>query len=208
MADYLEIADQCGYSTELRRCLHAVIQFVYNRIAKQRITALKIVEETTVKGFTEPNAFAEAVTNFFDSAYLPVLRPHINVYTPDLVFEICADTAAATTKLNHLLGACNRLIPENPDNAAFHALRAFAIALLGYRDQDIKGEIDAALSCFVRFFQWGREEKLAFLIRQRGMIAAVNLDCARVFDAMIINDHVSWLHDFNDNSKDLAAIGN
>jgi len=134
---------------------------------------------------------------FFDSAYLPVLRKHINEYTPDLVFEICEDTAAATTKLNHLLGACNRLIPENPDSAAFHALRAYAIALLGYRDQDIKEELDLAMSCFEKYFQWGRDEKLAFLMRLRGLIASVAIDCARVFDVVIIDIHVHWLRSFN-----------
>lgn len=205
VADYLQIADQCGYPSELRRCLHALIQFVYDRIAKQRVSALKIVESTTVNGLKNPKAFEEAVTNIFDSAYLPVLRPHINDYTPDLVFQICSDTDAATTKLNHLLGACNRLIPENPDNAAFHALRAYAIALLAYREQDIKDEIDAALVCFERFFQWGRVENLTFLMRLRNMIATVNIDCARVFDAAIIDDHTKWLRAFNTYVNDTAS---
>lgn len=200
---YLAVADQFDYATELRCCLHALIQFVYARIAKQRVEALNIMEQTTVRGITDDKAFAEAVTNFFDSAYLPILRPHLNVYTSDLVFDICRDTAASDAKLSHLLGACNRLLPENPDNAAFHALRAFAIALLGYRDQDVVDEITAAINAFEKYLGWGRQEKLSFLVRLRGQIAVVNLAHVRAFDSAIIHDHTKWLRNFNSEASKL-----
>jgi ATP-dependent DNA helicase RecQ len=207
VAYYLGVADQCAYPTELRRCLHALIRFVYDRIAKQRLTALKIMEQTTVRGLDNPDEFAETVVTYFDSGYLPVLRPHANSYSADLVFEVCAETAASPPKLKHLLGACNRLLEEHPENAAFHALRAYAIALLGYRSQDIKDEIDTSLACFERFSGWGRGEKLDFLMRLRGGIAGISLDCARVFDATIIEDHVNWLHAFNQRTSAHSLFG-
>jgi superfamily II DNA helicase RecQ len=194
---YLQMADRCAYKTELRRCLHALIQFVYDRIAKQRIEALKIMEQTTVKGLTDKKAFAEAVTNFFDSSYLPILRPFLNQYTSDLVFDICDDTAGSDAKLNHLLGACNRLLPENPDNAAFHALRGYATALLGYKDQDVMNEITDAIAGFEKDPAWDRKERLLFLMRLRGKIRAVNVNRTSAFDATIIDDHTMWLRNFN-----------
>lgn len=197
IGNYRDIVNQCGYETELRCCLHALIQFVYDKIAKQRITALEIMEQTTKRGISDSTAFAQAVTYFFDSSYLPVLRPYLNEYSSDLVFEICEDTAAGSAKLAHLLGACNRLLPENPDNAAFHALRAYALALLGYTGQEVMKEVQAALEGFVKFFSWGRKEKLSFLMELRELIASVNIDSAKAFDAVIIADHTSWLHKFN-----------
>jgi len=197
--DYRTMVNICGLGSELRCCIHTLIQFIYNRIAKQRLNALDIMEQTTVDGITNPASFANAVTYFFDSKYLPVLRPHLNVYSPNLVFDICRDkdTVPGSAKIPHLLGACNRLLPENPNNAAFHALRAYAIALSGYRDEFIMEEIQSALDGFVKYFGWGRKEKLAFLTKLRGYIAPINTASAKVFDAAIISDHAGWLKEWN-----------
>ncbi|MEI7482811.1 MAG: RecQ family ATP-dependent DNA helicase [Elusimicrobiota bacterium] len=201
---YLEVADNCKHKTELRRCLHALIQFVYDRIAKQRIEALVTMERTTREELENPGAFKDAVTNFFDSKYTPDLLPYLNEYTSDLVFEFCEKTAGGGPEIKHLLGACNRLLQENPDNAAFHALRAYALALLGYRDQDVKDEIIAALAGFGKYHGWGRREKHAFLIKLRTLVAMMSVRGARVFDACIIDDHTQWLRDFNPKSKTKA----
>lgn len=196
--NYLQIADRCSYTTELRRCMHALIAFVYARIAKQRIESLRIMEQTTVRGLTDSEAFTEAVTTFFDSKYIPILRPFLNDYTADMVFQIIGDTAGGTAQVAHLLGACNRLLPENPDNAAFHALRAYALALGGYREQDVMIEIERSLENFEKYKGWGRQEKIGFLMQLRSLIptASVEHGLARVFDAAIINDHTQWLRDF------------
>lgn len=197
IGNYRDIVNQCEYSTELRCCLHGLIQFVYDKIAKQRIVALEIMEQTTIRGISDPTAFAQAVTYFFDSSYLPILRPYLYEYSPDLVFIICKDTDAGSAKVAHLLGACNRLLPENTDNAAFHALRAYALALLGYSGQEVMKEIHAALEGFVKDFGWGRKEQISFLMELRGLISSVNVDSAKAFDAAIIEDHIDWLHKFN-----------
>jgi superfamily II DNA helicase RecQ len=202
---YMQAAETCEYPTELRRCLHALILFVYERIAKQRKEALKIMEQTCVRGIDDANAFRDAVTYFFDSGFLPRLRPHLNDYTPELVFEIIAETAGSSAQVSHLLGACLRLLPENPDNAAFRALHAYAQALLGYKDQDVKEELTAALAGFEKYMGWGRQEKLSFLMQMRELIATVIVDRARVFDATIIDDHVLWMKTFRQQSTESSA---
>jgi hypothetical protein len=194
---YIQVAKTCEYPTELRQCLHALITFVYERIAKQRLEALKIMEQTCIRGIGDVHAFRDAVTYFFDSGFLPRLRPHLNDFTPDLVFQIIAETAGSNAQVKHLLGACIRLLPENPDNAAFRALHAYAQALLGYKDQDVKEELTAALSGFEKYNNWGRSEKHAFLIRLRNRIAVIDARKARVFDATIVEEHAQWLNDFN-----------
>lgn len=193
---YIEAAETSPHPTELRRCLHALIRFAYERIAKQRHEALKIMEQTCVQGIDNPNAFRDAVTYFFDSGFLPRLRPHLHDYTPELVWEIIAETAGSSAQVSHLLGACLRLLPENTENAAFRALHAYAQALLGYKDQDVKQELTAALAGFETYHGWGRQEKLTFLMRMRSLIARVNTDRVRAFDATIINDHAAWLKSY------------
>jgi ATP-dependent DNA helicase RecQ len=200
---YLEVAHRSPHRSELRRCLHALIQFVYARIEKQRSESLLIMEQTTRRGLENANAFSEAVTTFFNSKYIPVLRPYLNEYTPELFFTICQGTAMGHAQVSHLLGACNRLLPENPENAVFHALRAFSLAVLGYDQQAVKTEVDESLAGFELYHSWGRNEKLDFLTKVRALIAEGNPASARVFDACIIEDHTSWLRQFE---LDLQAV--
>lgn len=196
-AKYLKIVDKSQKKTELRRCIHALIQFVYGRIAKQRVAAMESMERATVKGIHDPSALSETVTDYFDSPYIPILRPYLNDYTSELLFEICNDTGAGRAKLKQLLGACNRLLEQNPNNAAFHAMRAYAYSFLDYGDEVTKEEIDATLSCFKSELQWTRNEKLNFMMRLRNFVRAISAQKARVYEAIILDDHTSLLRKFN-----------
>lgn len=193
---YLDIAAKYEQPTELRRCLHALMAFVYARIAKQRVEALNIMEQTSLRGVGNPEEFKEAVTYFFDSSYLPVLRPQINNYSVELVFEVCESTAGSGAKLSHLLGACNRLLPENPDNGAFHAMRAVAMIFKNYPDGEIIDEVQAAVDCFKRYWKWGRSESLDFIIRLGEQLRGMSCDRVELIDAMLINDHADWVHQY------------
>jgi len=158
---------------------------------------MKDMEVATEQEIAKPGVLANTVTDYFDSPYIAKLRPYLNSYTSERVFEFCKDTAAKEIKLRHLLGACTRLLEQNPNNAAFLSMRAFAYALLDYSDQNIKSDIDAALLSFKTYQQWGRTEKLAFLMRLRTLIAQISIESARVFDAAIIEDHTNWLQSYN-----------
>lgn len=195
--NYLQLADESPNATELRRCLHALMTFVYERIAKQRIEAMTIMEQTCVRGVEDSEAFREAVTYFFDSLYLPRLRPHLQEYGAELVITTIKDTAGSAAKLNHLLGACNRLLPENPENAAFRALRGYAMALLGYAKRDAVSELKSAADKFSSVLGWTRAERLVFLDRLRLCFMAVPDASTAVIDTVILNEHSGWLEKFN-----------
>lgn len=197
VSKYLALASESAHGSELRRSLHALMAFVYARIAKQRVEALNIMEQTALRGVDRPEEFKEAVTYFFDSSYLPVLRPHLNNYSDDLVFEICETSGGSSAKMSHLLGACNRLLPENPDNGALHAMRAFAIALLGYSDHDVIVELQAAVDCFIRYWGWLKPDQHKFLLRMRNQLSAVTDGRFQIIDGMLINEHAAWLHQFS-----------
>lgn len=197
---YLRLADTSKQPSELRRCVHALVAFVYERIAKQRIQALTIMEQTCVRGIADANAFREAVTYFFDSLYLPRLRPHLQKYDSDLVFETIKDTTGSTAKLSHLLGACNRLLPENPENAALRALHGYAMALLGYTESDAVSELESAAEKFASAFGWTRQKKLTFLDDLRRWFLRVPDASTAVIDTVILNEHRRWLEMFNANN--------
>jgi len=203
---YLEIAKKSQKKTELRQCIHALIQFVYDRIAKQRVAAMEAMERATVKGMEDPTALAETVTDYFDSPYIPILRPYLNEYTSDLVFEICNDTGAGRAKLFNLLGASDRLLEQNPNNAAFHAMRAYAYTFLDYGDDVVLSEIEKTLACFESELQWDRKENLHFLMRLRAFIRAINHQKARPYEAAILDDHASVLRKFNTKKENIDSL--
>lgn len=198
---YLESADELAYATELRCCLHTLIDFVYKRIAAQRLKALHIMEDTCVRGIEDPEAFSNAVTLFFDSSYLPVLRPHLHNYDEELVFRIIEDTAANNALLNHLLGACNRLLPENPGNAAFLALRGYAMTRLGYSANSTANELQSAVEKFTADQGWNRGRKLQFLSKFRRRLKMGPEKTVTAIDAMILNEHCEWLQKFNERNQ-------
>jgi ATP-dependent DNA helicase RecQ len=203
--DYLRLADGSPQATELRRCLHALVAFVYERIARQRLEALTIMEQTCVRGVEDSEAFREAVTYFFDSMYLPRLRPHLQEYNAELVITTIKDTAGSAAKLSHLLGACNRLLPENPENAAFRALRGYAMALLGYAKHDAVSELESAADRLSSVLAWTRAERLVFLDRLRLCFVAVPDASTVVIDTVILNEHSRWLEKFNGGNQSPGA---
>ena len=157
---YLNIAQDCEHTTGLKRCLHALIHFVYDRIAKERLEALRIMAQPTVRGIDDEKASYDAGTYFFDSKYLIIMQARFDDYSVDVALEICRDTAGSADSIAHLRGTCDRLLTENPGNPVLHAIHAYAIALSDYRTADVKTEIDLKIECFEKYENWSRAEKL------------------------------------------------
>lgn len=113
-----------GKST-LQKCIGYLIDFVYERIAQKRREAIDIMEEAARIG-ANGGDFGSYVNTYFDSRYTPKLREYIRDYTMDIVWKYIEEVNGEFDLANHLLGACNRLLAENPENAAFLLLRAYA----------------------------------------------------------------------------------
>gem|GEM_PF-3150264 len=129
-------------------CLHQLISFVYKRIKAQREEALKVMDQTAEKGLEDEKAFEDAIVLYFDSKLLPVLRRVRDKYTAEDIKKIILETENASAQLAHLLGAANRLLPEVPDNAAYHYLRAYAMEGMSYSRSDINQELNEARRLF------------------------------------------------------------
>ena len=136
----------------IQDALHLLIEFVYDRIRTQRLEALRIMDQTAARGVLDPSAFEDAVVQYFDSSLIPVLSELRSSYSIGDIQAVLANTDNASAQLAHLLGACNRLLPEAPDNAAFHFLRGYALEGLEYPESNVIQELDEA---FVLFEQQG-----------------------------------------------------
>jgi RecQ family ATP-dependent DNA helicase len=111
----------------IQKCLNYLIKFVYEKIGRKRYEAINQMEEACRIGIRDGNeAFQNFVNTYFDSMYYVPLIPFLYEYKLDLVWEYINITAGTINNLNHLRGATNRLLGDNPNNYAFLLLRAYA----------------------------------------------------------------------------------
>ena len=190
---YLQIADTLTSANEIRQCVHALIHFIYDRIGNKRREAMDAMERAVRQSTKHPETLAETVTDYFDSPYIPELRPYINTYSADLVYTYCRKTADQHTNLSNLLGACNRLLEQNPGNAAFRAMRTYAYAMLGYRQEIIQTELNESLQHFRKYHHWNINQEHHLLYTLRSIIKNHAPEKARVIEACILNDHMHIL---------------
>ena len=76
------------------------------------------------------DAFQRYVNTYFDSRYTEPLRKRLGDgladYDLDLVWEFIEETGGTDDNVQHLRGACDRLLVAAPGNGALLLLRAFA----------------------------------------------------------------------------------
>lgn len=172
----------------IKDAAHLLIDFVYDRIKTQRIRALEIMDQTAEKGISDPTAFGDAIVQYFDSSMLPELRKITAQYSLDDILSLIKSTENSSAKASHLLGACNRLIPEVPDNAAFHLLRAYALDVLGYTEEVVEAEVREAHRLFVN--QGYVLPDLHALYREiRTLLSATQSRFCSVYDRLVLAYH-------------------
>jgi hypothetical protein len=141
----LEQVSQHPGQTVLQRCLSVLIDFVYTHIAAKRQEAIKVMEQAITVGLQGGN-FADYIYTYFDSKYTPELRPFLRDERLDVVWKYMKLTGGDLDALSHLRGACDRLLVENPENAVFLLLRAFARFLTPrYRRHEAHADLAHAL---------------------------------------------------------------
>ena len=145
--------------TILQKCLGYLMSFIYSRIKKQREEALDVMEQAAKVG-AYPNEnpekdrdacrrdFSEYVYNYFDSRYTPELRERLYDYDLDLVWQYIAEVKGEPGPTKHLRGSCDRLLVENPENAALLLLRAYTRIILMYNEEDITKDLQKGFHLF------------------------------------------------------------
>ncbi|MCK4682243.1 hypothetical protein KAT59_04385, partial [Candidatus Bipolaricaulota bacterium] len=200
-----EIMQRRG-NTVLQKCLGYLISFVYDRIKKQREEALDVMERAAKVG-AYPNGnpekskaecqrdFSDFVYNYFDSCYTPELREKLYDYDLDLVWQYIDEVNGEPGPAKHLQGSCDRLLVENPDNAALLLLRAYARILLAYHAEDVIKDLQRGFELFeIRMGHFPVVNGASQLYRE--VEKQGNLGLPVIASAMS-KLHLSWLREFN-----------
>jgi len=200
-----QIMQQKG-NTVLQKCLGYLIWFVYDRIKKRREEALDVMERAAKVG-AYPNGnpekskaecqrdFSDFVYNYFDSCYTPELREKLYDYDLDLVWQYIDRVNGEPGPAKHLQGSCDRLLVENPDNAALLLLRAYARILLAYGEEDVIKDLQRGFDLFeIRMGHFPVVNAASQFYREIEKQGNLGLP---VIASAISKLHLSWLREFN-----------
>jgi ATP-dependent DNA helicase RecQ len=200
--------------TTLRKCLRRLIDFVYSRIKRKRRTAIDNMERALEDGTPEDEPFQwvspeedkaqaeatkqfeERVYNFFDSRFLPDMRPHLREsYNTDLLWAYIGETQGAEVELRHLRGACDRLLEDNPDHVPFRLLRSYAEVLLP------DGQLERAQEDVRRAWERlrerkGHEEAHGTITRLLRKVKNFDSSAEERLAAAVLPVHTDWLGSF------------
>lgn len=123
----------------IRATVEYLVNFVYDNIAKKREEAIHSMEDAVREGIKHgPSAFQLRINTYFDSRYTEEIRarlgPQMANYDLPFVWEYIEKTEGIVDNLQHLRGACDRLLATDPDNGAILLLRAFTRCMLSSED--------------------------------------------------------------------------
>jgi superfamily II DNA or RNA helicase len=184
--------------TVLQKCFGYLVEFVYSNIAEKRKNAITSMETAIRRGLTGGiEKFQDEVNFYFDSKYLVDLRDEFRRDTADVIWRFIGETKGQDD-LNHLNGACSRLLDDNPNHPILLLLRAFARLALGGFDRSMALEdFTKGWDQFQKLKKLTRVELIDNLLIYLDKITAYDNDLKPVITGMIIDYHKHWLIDFN-----------
>ncbi len=198
-ARLMRSADATREASPLRRYSKALVKFVYEKIEAKRRANIARMEEYARDGIDRPQVFRERVNAFFEARFAAELRVFKDRYSADDVFSfIEAHVGADLQDIKQLLGSCERVLIEKPDNGMFHALRAYALSCIG--EYGVEGVRDALLSAINSLFPDRRADRYRrheFVLRLSKKIIGVHPEASEACVEWIVQSHRGWLRGYN-----------
>lgn len=117
----------------LRKSLRYLVKFIYENIQVKRAQAINEMEEACKKGLEfGPEEFKSYVRTYFDSKYYMPLSRFLrdDTYTMNDIFYYIEEASKSKDNLEHMRGACGRLLSDNPNIGIFKLLRNYTMILL------------------------------------------------------------------------------
>ena len=200
-----EIMQRKG-NTVLQKCLGYFIWFVYDRIKKRREEALDVMEQAAKVG-SYPNEnhekdrdecrrdFSDFVYKYFDSRYTRELRKSLYDYNVDLVWQYIDEVNGEPGSTKHLRGSCDRLLEQNPDNAALLLLRAYARILLRYSEKDVVKDLGRGLDLLGKRLE--RPAVADVISRFYREVRKQDNTALPIIGSEMTKLHLDWLKKFN-----------
>lgn len=209
IARYMSPADAAAVPEEVLRrteatvtekCLSYLLEFVYNKIAAKRREAMEVMQSAAEAGINDKAAFAERINNYFNSSFLPELRKFRQEYSIETVWSFIDQIEKAEIdridRAKHLRGACDRLLPENPDNAAFYLLRAYVGLVLSTTAREIERDFQSGWNLFGE--RMSRIEIGRHMTRYYRHVCVMNpVEGAIELQQLMLQWHAAWLKEFN-----------
>ena len=184
-------------NTVIQKCSGFLAKFVYSKIAAKRLEAINVMESAIVSGLNNGN-FEEFVNTYFDSRFTPKLRQFLYDYSIEIVWDFMLKTEGDPDSINHIRGACDRLLVENPDNAAFLLLRSFSRFLIpSYNKNDALSDFNKGWRLFRDLKNWTRKEYLNNLSKFYELIIKYDSSIKFYLDKEIFEEHKTWLKSHN-----------
>ncbi len=184
-------------NTVIQKCCGVLAKFVYEKIASKRLEAINVMESAIVSGMNNRN-FEEYINTYFDSRFTPRLRAFLYDYSIDIVWKLIQESQGDPDSINHIRGACDRLLVENPDNPAFLLLRAFSRFLTpSYNKNDALSDFHKGWRIFKDLKGWSRQEYLINLSKFYNFAISYDSTVKLYLDIEIFTEHRTWLKTFN-----------
>lgn len=192
-----EINVQKG-STIIQKCSGYLTDFVYRKIAAKRKEAIDTMENA----INSEEDFTERVNTYFDSRYISIFREELYKDSIEWVWGFLDKEANSQDNISHILGACDRLLDENPDNISYRILRVFA--RFSHTSSDIKESgIDDLRKLRESMASKGffAIDFMRLLSRIYNQVRKFDQRSARIFEPEFLKYHLGWLKDFNNLTK-------
>ena len=188
----------------VRDSVDYLVDFVYAGIAKKRMEAIHQMEEAVQEGARHGSeAFQARVNTYFDSRYTEDLRQRLGDgladYSLEIVWEFMDLTEGTADNVQHLRGACDRLLVAAPDNGALLLLRAFTRCLSPGRVSEMfVADFRRGWNLFREIKGLDRPGYLYGLSRFYERVVRYDAEAVEVVTTEIAHVHADWLKTFND----------
>jgi len=185
----------------VKKCIGHLVDFVYDQIAKKRRGAVSVMEDAIQAGIEQgDNVFRTRVNTYFDSRYLPAIQRQVEdrEFSLDLVWEYIDETGGVDDNVNHLRGACDRLLSEYTENGALHLLRAYTRCLMeGGSYEEFRRDFREGWRLFREIKGLSRGEYLEALSKYSRKVAQLDTRLEEALAEEIAAAHTDWLESFN-----------
>ena len=165
------------------------------------------MEEAIIRGVKNRENFEADINYYFDSKYYSALSEQFRNVDLSVVWSFMEETKGGKNGLQHLNGACTRLLDDSPNSPILLLLRAFSRILIEDFDQSLAiKDLRNGWSRLVELKSWSREEQTNNFEEFYNKTIEYNSSLSEVLDYGILRDHLNLIKSFND--KLLKGVAN
>ena len=192
-----EIQETRG-DTIIQKCCGRLTSFVYENIAKKRKSAIDSMENAIIRGLENEKYFVDEINTYFDSKYLTSLRDAISQINLQTVWGYIHEAGGDSDSMNHLNGACTRLLDDHPNHPILLLIRAYArMLIVNYDKSDAINDFKAGWGQYKDLMNISREEYLNNFSKYYKLVKKYDSNATSTMDEIVLDEHLSWIKDFN-----------